>query len=92
MNYNKKIKIDSCKLGQYALNAFDTCKPCPLGTYSNKKGETSCHPCDVGYYSVNYHHQFLIIDRHEIIEFSKNKRMRKVHRIANLVQLEHIQI
>ncbi|CAH2325525.1 signal peptide, CUB and EGF-like domain-containing 2 isoform X3 [Pelobates cultripes] len=37
-----------CSVGEYSIDGFRPCEPCPLGTYQPETGRTSCFPCGGG--------------------------------------------
>ncbi|CAH2325527.1 signal peptide, CUB and EGF-like domain-containing 2 isoform X2 [Pelobates cultripes] len=46
------VRMDSrcglCSVGEYSIDGFRPCEPCPLGTYQPETGRTSCFPCGGG--------------------------------------------
>lgn len=43
-----------CKPGTYSVSGLETCISCPVATYQNKRGETSCEPCRNGTTTSTY--------------------------------------
>ncbi|KAM6274578.1 signal peptide, CUB and EGF-like domain-containing protein 2 isoform 2-T2 [Porphyrio hochstetteri] len=41
-------RCDQCSPGEYSLDGFKPCLPCPLGTYQPEAGRVSCFPCGGG--------------------------------------------
>ncbi|XP_063294925.1 signal peptide, CUB and EGF-like domain-containing protein 2 isoform X1 [Pelobates fuscus] len=37
-----------CFAGEYSIDGFRPCEPCPVGTYQPETGRTSCFPCGGG--------------------------------------------
>uniref|UniRef100_A0A8C5QU48 Signal peptide, CUB domain and EGF like domain containing 2 n=1 Tax=Leptobrachium leishanense TaxID=445787 RepID=A0A8C5QU48_9ANUR len=37
-----------CPVGEYSVDGFRPCEPCPFGTYQPDTGRTSCFPCGGG--------------------------------------------
>jgi len=49
---NKSYSCQPGTFGVYSTNAYDTCLPCPAGTFSAGLGNYKCTPCQTGYYSL----------------------------------------
>ena len=38
-----------CQIGYYSLEGSEKCKSCPIGKYSENKGQSECAPCMNGF-------------------------------------------